>query len=94
MLWNGKENASAVVVAMLRHLVPTVNGILRKGGDSAEHVLQQLSREVPDIDSNIHRLAKIDWVLSDGHPLRSWLLAHELAIPVLETFLYDANSSW
>jgi hypothetical protein len=40
------------------------------------------------------RLAKISWVVSDGHPLRQWLLAHELAVPTPETSLYDGNGSW
>jgi hypothetical protein len=39
LLWNGKENASAVVVAMLQHLVPAVNDILRNDGGPAECVL-------------------------------------------------------
>lgn len=94
MLWDGKENASAVVVAMLQHLVPAVNDILRKDSDSAEYVLQQLRHNMSDIDLSVRRLAKISWVLSDGHPLRLWLLAHELAVPAPETSLYDGNGSW
>jgi hypothetical protein len=46
LLWDGKEDASAVVVAMLQHLVPAVNNILKKDGDPAEYVLQHLPYEV------------------------------------------------
>jgi hypothetical protein len=39
LLWNAKEDASAVVVAMLQYLVPAVNEILKKDGESAEYDL-------------------------------------------------------
>ena len=39
LLWNAKEDASAVVVAILQYLVPAVNEILKKDGESAEYDL-------------------------------------------------------
>ena len=39
LLWNAKEYASAVVVAILQHLIPAMNEILKKDGESAEDVL-------------------------------------------------------
>ncbi|KAJ7680072.1 hypothetical protein B0H17DRAFT_1138830 [Mycena rosella] len=40
------------------------------------------------------KLATIRWVVTDAHPLRRWLLAHELAIPVPDSPRYAASRVW
>ncbi|KAJ7121730.1 hypothetical protein C8R43DRAFT_1136415 [Mycena crocata] len=39
-------------------------------------------------------LATIWWIVSDGHPLRRWLLDHELAVPAHYTARYDHRCAW
>ncbi|KAJ7126160.1 hypothetical protein C8R44DRAFT_874538 [Mycena epipterygia] len=39
-------------------------------------------------------LATIRWSVTAAHPLRRWLLAHELAVPAPESPQYDHTSAW
>jgi hypothetical protein len=36
----------------------------------------------------------ITWVLAEGHPLRRWLLAAQLAVANPQTSLYDSHGTW
>jgi hypothetical protein len=51
------------VMVILQHLISAVSDILRKDGDTAVYVLQQLPREVSDIDLIVCRLVKISFSL-------------------------------
>ncbi|KAJ7270188.1 hypothetical protein C8J57DRAFT_305219 [Mycena rebaudengoi] len=93
----GLQNTPSAKTA---HPLVAVHPLLWDGEEDASAVAlaiaPQLVRAVDDIltrdDSMAPKLATIKWVLSDAHPLRLWLLAHELAIPAPETSRYESST--
>ncbi|KAJ7154138.1 hypothetical protein C8R46DRAFT_1356888 [Mycena filopes] len=74
LLWDGKENVSAVVRALVPALIRAAN-------------------ELPSVGRSNGLLETLDWTLADAHPLRRWLLAHQLAVPTPETSRFDPSSA-
>ncbi|KAJ7777528.1 hypothetical protein DFH07DRAFT_1056377 [Mycena maculata] len=95
-----------VAAAFLRMYEPgspriTVNPLLWDGAENASAVAQALVRELvqavealPTPDGSQTKVAVIRWSMVDAHPLRRWLLAHELAVPAPETSRYEHTSTW
>ncbi|KAJ6455566.1 hypothetical protein C8R47DRAFT_1166011 [Mycena vitilis] len=77
----------------------TVHPLLWDGAEDASAVTLALVRQLIEAldgkskDSST-RLTTIRWVITDAHPLRRWLLAHELAVPVPPSSRYDYLSVW
>jgi hypothetical protein len=89
LLWDGRESAVDVVNALVQHLIKAAGDI---SGDASKCVMAAL---VPCRVAHLCcRLATITWVLSEGHPLRRWLLAAQLAVENPRTSLYDSHGTW
>ncbi|KAJ6453897.1 hypothetical protein C8R47DRAFT_1167669 [Mycena vitilis] len=95
------ESAPRVVAAagLLNLGAPSaiVHPLLWDGVEDASAVTVALVRQLVETlntHSNDSKLTTIRWVITDAHPLRRWLLAHELAIPAPPSSRYDHLSIW
>ncbi|KAF7366152.1 GNAT family N-acetyltransferase [Mycena venus] len=78
-----------------------VNPLLWDGEENASAVAQAIVRELiqavealPTPNGSQTKVTAIRWSMADSHPLRRWLLAHELAVPAPETSRYDHTTTW
>ncbi|KAJ7101888.1 hypothetical protein C8R44DRAFT_348668 [Mycena epipterygia] len=76
-----------------------VHPLLWDGIEDASAVALAVVRQlVPALEATFTaegpKLTTIRWVLTDAHPLRRWLIAHELAVPMPASPKYEAASIW
>ncbi|KAJ7627787.1 hypothetical protein DFH06DRAFT_1304459 [Mycena polygramma] len=75
----------------------TVHPLLWDGVEDASAVTVALARqliETLNAQSEDTKVTTIRWVITGAHPLRRWLLAHELASPAPPSLRYDHLSVW
>ncbi|KAJ7649024.1 hypothetical protein DFH06DRAFT_1208800 [Mycena polygramma] len=97
-----RENSHIVAAAGLLNrgtASVTVHPLLWDGVENASAVTVTLVRQlIETLDAQSEdfstRLTTIRWVIADAHPLRRWLLAHELAVPAPPSSRYDYLSVW
>ncbi|KAJ7919654.1 hypothetical protein B0H13DRAFT_1868413 [Mycena leptocephala] len=71
-----------------------VHPLLWDGMEDASSVALAVVRGLIQALDAETKLTTVRWVLTDVHPLRRWLLAHELAVPAPASPRYDHTSVW
>ncbi|KAJ7119554.1 hypothetical protein C8R44DRAFT_877974 [Mycena epipterygia] len=96
------DNTAAIAAGLLdRSAPPRVHPLLWDGVEDASAVTLAIVRELRSAldaqlaaDGTSTGLTTIRWHLTAAHPLRRWLLAHELAVPVSESPGYHFMDAW
>ncbi|KAK7038306.1 hypothetical protein R3P38DRAFT_3182399 [Favolaschia claudopus] len=102
----GREKRIVAAVGLRRYEAGASNinihPVLWDGEESASGVVQAIVPELVKAvealpgkdDGSPTKVATIQWILNDAHPLHMWLRAHELAVPMPESSRYDFMGAW
>ncbi|KAJ7465985.1 hypothetical protein FB451DRAFT_1261529 [Mycena latifolia] len=75
-----------------------VHPLLWDGVEDASAVTVAIVRQlIPAVETSLStkkKLTSIRWVVTDAHPLRRWLIAHELAAPAPASSQYSTPRVW